>query len=510
MEFCGNGIVKKFIQKGYILIWVSFFIYLLCQHNMMWLHFDDYGYMTLNYAVSVGTTGQNYGFTDILQYLYLHYMEWGGRVLFYGVWIVIYHYLGLNGIRIAQAIIIWLIFYIIFRISRYYFKSTNVYVLSILACLTYGMFQANLTSESIYWFAASVGYVWPILALMLATYIFFVMSDREKFSIKMIFIDGILWFVSGFSQEQIAVASVMICLCCCIYSVFKNKNNMKYSVIFFGCVLIGLLILTLAPGNMIRLGESEGNSLLEQFKYNFPYMIIFLGLDDCKIFTVFFSLCFSIAALKVKTNIPNICLRFLILFYGLISGVVSSIALLSKEGIGELQLPYFVEIYAIYLSIGVVILVAFLKQSEMLLQLIFLIGALSCYGIMAFMPTIPYRILTPFIFLFIPVGIGVVSSILDRKSVFLLLPIWILLIGNITYTFYGYFLNEPYQEDNYQKLLSAKEDTKEGNIPVIKLKKMLNGKFAGPMSYDDGNEWSESLIKGYFELPLETIFIWEE
>ena len=107
---------KKGKQYVYWLIWLGFVLFLLYQHSLVWMHIDDFGYASLNYAVNVGTVGNDYTVADVFKYLYLHYMEWGGRVLFYGIAIFIYHFCGLQGIRITQALIIFGIYYLAFHI----------------------------------------------------------------------------------------------------------------------------------------------------------------------------------------------------------------------------------------------------------------------------------------------------------------------------------------------------------------------------------------------------------
>ena len=102
---------KKGKQYVYWLIWLGFVLFLLYQHSLVWMHIDDFGYASLNYAVNVGTVGNDYTVADVFKYLYLHYMEWGGRVLFYGIAIFIYHFCGLQGIRITQALIIFGIYF---------------------------------------------------------------------------------------------------------------------------------------------------------------------------------------------------------------------------------------------------------------------------------------------------------------------------------------------------------------------------------------------------------------
>ena len=74
---------KQICLIANMLIWSAFFIFLILQHNMVWLAYDDYGYVSLSYVVDVGKTGNEYTIIDVIKYLYAHYMQWGGRVLYF-------------------------------------------------------------------------------------------------------------------------------------------------------------------------------------------------------------------------------------------------------------------------------------------------------------------------------------------------------------------------------------------------------------------------------------------
>lgn len=138
---------KKGKQYVYWLIWLGFVLFLLYQHSLVWMHIDDFGYASLNYAVNVGTVGNDYTVADVFKYLYLHYMEWGGRVLFYGIAIFIYHFCGLQGIRITQALIIFGIYYLAFHIITKEAKIERTATASIIVCSLYGVFQLALVER---------------------------------------------------------------------------------------------------------------------------------------------------------------------------------------------------------------------------------------------------------------------------------------------------------------------------------------------------------------------------
>lgn len=505
--------VNKVKEKGYVIIWFAFLIYLICQHNLVWMHFDDYGYATLNYAVSVGTVGNNYGILDIIKYLYLHYMEWGGRVLFYGIQIVVYHYLGLEGMRVAQSVLIWMVFIIVFMVVKKSIEKANDCILSLIICLLYGIFQTGIMKDGLYWFAASTGYVWPIPFLLVAAYQLYSKSEREIHSKRFIILNSICWFTAAFSQEQIAIAAIVMCVGVCIYGVLKQKQSVIYYIMPIISTLSGALIMLLAPGNLVRLSTGEHISLFEQMMKNVPYLITFLIIEGARIFILLVMICIAIATyMLIKSSQFNTMVKILLKVYLVVISCAASAVIVYRKNLAEWGIMHIDVMFIIGILIGIIIMTIFLVQRAWYFQLICLYGAICCYGAMSFVPAIPYRVLLPFIFLLLPVIASVLSfEIVDTKKMLFTLPLWLMLCGNIIYVYNGYSVNQVYQELNWNNLENAQKMVAEGQeITEVYLKKMPNEEFTGPMSYVEAFSWSEILIRNYFELPISVELIWQD
>ena len=80
MKLFMKKIVRFLKQHRVAVIFTLFFLLVLLQHQFMWLHHDDYAYASLSY-VDIGNVGNQYGISEIFQFLITHYMNWGGRVL---------------------------------------------------------------------------------------------------------------------------------------------------------------------------------------------------------------------------------------------------------------------------------------------------------------------------------------------------------------------------------------------------------------------------------------------
>ena len=148
------------------LIFIAFFVYQMIQHSLVWFYHDDFGYAVLHYGNDVGTMGFDYGLGDILNYLHWHYMNWGGRVLFFFLQIVLIRLgEGLTLIRIFQAFLLTVMMYGTYRIARG--KKKDSILLALTAALLWGSISIYVIRDGVYWFSASSIYTWPVCFLLL-------------------------------------------------------------------------------------------------------------------------------------------------------------------------------------------------------------------------------------------------------------------------------------------------------------------------------------------------------
>jgi hypothetical protein len=204
--------MKKVLKNKYIIImFILFLIFLIIQHQFLYLYHDDYGYASLSYAVDVkNVVGHNFNFSDAINFLGQHYNSWGGRILFFFAEVML---LGtsLEAFRIVQSIVIFLIFVLIYLIGKDNLKITD-WKIALTTIMLYGVFNIFVIRDGIFWITASVLYVFPILFVLSFVYFYnkykdyhFVSRTKEiLFKVFCIF----LVFCASFSQEQIAAAMV--------------------------------------------------------------------------------------------------------------------------------------------------------------------------------------------------------------------------------------------------------------------------------------------------------------
>lgn len=516
--------MKGIKQYSWIAVWIIFFIYLLMQHNLIWMYIDDYGYASLNYAVTLGTTGNNYSLLDIFRYLYLHYMNWGGRVLYYGFAIFIYHYLGLTGMRVVQSLIILAIFYIIYLtiiemmdqdlLTKYKVKIRII--ISIIVCMLYGVFQIGLSNTGLYWFSASSGYVWPILMVLIASFTLYKLIEKKDSRWWKWGINGLLWLGASFSQEQIAIASFVICIGLFIYGKKVKDIKIKYLGISIIFSLTGLGIMLLAPGNWVRMERSSHMSLWGQICYNIPYLFKYILGENASIFLIVLFICFSIVALWTvdRKCMKNKFITVFLIVYSVITLITASYLMININSYSIMESNIFIKTGTILLVvIGLILLSFYLILRNYILQFIYLISSILCYSSMAVVPAIPNRILIPFILLMFPVLaailVGLIEVIRNIRFFIVYIPLLVLLINNEIEIYKGYQLNQSLQRTNWKILEESHRSDGSENIDQIKLYKMYNEVCTAPMGYMNEYQWSDKLMCIYFDLPPDTKILWD-
>lgn len=496
-------------RKGFVIIWLLFFIYLLVQHWQVWMYIDDFGYASLSYAVNAGTRGNEYSILDIIRYCYMHYMTWGGRVLYYGIAILCYHFIGLKGIRIVQSVIIFLIFVYIYRMIPDENKKEHPVAVSVILCSMYGCFQVSHVCEGLYWFSASSGYVWPILVILAAAYKLSRMKREDSW--RTWGLHGLLWFMASFSSEQCAVAAVVFCAGLLIYHWICNGWSNKYLSVLLWCIS-GAVIMLAAPGNYARLNTLESMDIGERIRYNVPFLLEYTFVPGSRIFFILVLVCILIAVYGIlKSQAGNTFVRCLLGMYECLLLVSVSVLVVYQRSVSEYSGMRIRIIAMVVVIMGLALMGWYLLLRGMVYQFVCLVAAVACYGAMAVSPTLPGRVILPLMWLLLPVmGTILMDLLKDLRGCMAYVPILILLAGNVIEIYNGYHENSPVHAHNFAVLKETSEKVKQGEeIESVVLNKLPNEVYTAPMTYMSGGGWLETTMYIYFDIPDTVTIIWE-
>lgn len=230
------------------------FIITYIQYKYIGFYHDDYGYASLSYATNNPTSQVT--IENILSYLHWHYLNWGGRILFFFFQIIAMQ-LGMSHFMLIQSIINCMILFFTYKTLCLIYEAKNNstrYVLLASFLSLYLLIRLNVYRDTSFWATASAIYIWPLLPLSIGIYLSYIVALCENRK-KIIYCTIVLcFFMAGFSQEQIALASVLFMPAFALF-VLQRKTHAYKGLIACGILpaLTGFAILYSAPGNYVRM-----------------------------------------------------------------------------------------------------------------------------------------------------------------------------------------------------------------------------------------------------------------
>jgi len=140
-------------------------------------------------------------------------------------------------------------------------KDNKKSLLAIITCLTFLLIEKSVIDPSFLWKTGSLNYLWPVTMGLIAFYPFLLSIKNKLNKVNYLFY-FLISLIASISMEQMSVALYFGLITYFIY-MFINKKKIPLIIylITFN-ILIGSMILFLAPGNQVRL-QAEAN-------HNFP------------------------------------------------------------------------------------------------------------------------------------------------------------------------------------------------------------------------------------------------
>ncbi len=509
-----------------IAIFSVFAIFLIWQHQFLYLYHDDYGYASISYAYQVkGVEGTQFSFAQIIEFLQGHYQIWGGRILYFFLEIVLLHYTGLAGFRIIQALAIWGIFFLIYKIMKKVLDGkVKDWILALVSIILYGVTEIMTFRTGLFWISASVLYVIPIFSLLLFVYLY---TFKEPSKARTVFL-VISIFMATFSQEQVGIASLMYIVICTGYNAIKNKKLNKLDICLTIVSCIAFAILMLAPGNELRKQHPTSIGF-----YQTPFIQRTLtGITETitgnfsqynKIFGFFFfatALLFNIKCIQKNLGIKWLnCISlistagiFLMTFikpegyfdyvYHLKEGTLYTIFI---AGITLLQLGCIAYTISIYL---------WDKDAKSLLFLFYC--AIISQGVMIVAPYFALRSSIMFEYLYYLIGLNIIGDIYIEKDCKTIIactftPFLLLCICNMALITKGYFENSKVNKENDLALKSVQQQLEAGNeIHEVTLQKLPDISYSGEQPYTEGNDYILHYMKEYYNLPEDFVIQYQD
>ncbi len=490
--------------------------HLLClaifmQHQNVFMCFDDYGYASLTYG-SDGPGSMNYSLKDILKLLGTHYLTWDGRQLCFFVEIICFRYGGIRLIQFVQSIVVIAIFSVLGLFTSSVCSYSKRYCVPF-SLLLFGLMNITTVKDGVYWFTASVLYLWPLLPFFAGVYL---METRKKESNWPLL--AVLFFIAAYSQEQVAV---MVCATVWAFTLFLFVKKEFYKQLLFVdlSATVGAMICILAPGNFARkngsnYGEWYSIPFIKRFIVNFGKIVkVNIGPYNwvlCLFLTLFLGGVIYFAIPKRRILIVNI-----FFFVALLYDRVVGLSVVPGTLLRTMWLLYF---------IGTILFLIIRDQQYLLASVV--IGGICSQGMLLVSPAIPMRCHTMFeIVLLLLLELSAFrlysyisqngSALLRNFLVAAVLAMGIYAICNYVYIYNGYHKNIGIHWMNHNTLVEYSERIKDNDQAVdenegIILYKLDNLLFANFMPYQDGYDYIEYWMRNYYEIPQSIPIYWEE
>lgn len=493
---------------------IVFFVLLLIQLSFVFLYHDDYGYASLSYIVNVdGVAGTAFGLTEVFNFLYQHYLEVNGRVLYFFLEIILLQ-LDINVFRIFQTVSVTLIFTLIYFIAT---RKTNLHhwLLALSTVCAYGLFGVKIASGGLYWFSASVAYVFSLGFFFCFIWFYDKARNATKYRFLYLASCAILLFISSFSQEVIAVAVVAYIGLLTLYEWFSSKKIDTVNIIMVFIALSGFLILILAPGNSVRMNYTENAGfydmdLLQRIKNNIPYIIRGNFNRDNVLFTfvfLLFSLYCAYENLKIKKT--HVWLHTLSFFSILMMILITAVQPFGyfeyvHENVQAYNYIFIIQLVLIFFSIFV-----YLKQKKEIQVMILLSSAfLSQLSLIMAPSDVHVRVHIVFQIIVFVFMITVLSHILKKQQgnkkmiTYIVLSFCLLSAINFFEIMHGYSQNAATNKLNHKILMDSSLKIKKGDdVNEILLTKLPNDKYTDAQPYMPGCEYILHWMREYYDIP---------
>lgn len=247
----------KFKKGGFVLAVLVSFLLIYPLNIFQPLFGDDWGY-----SLSVDGHTRIQGISDIVQSLYIHYFDWGGRMTAH----FIAELLLIFDTQISD--VINSLIFVVFGLSIYFISnhSRNIQLSLFIGCnLLIWLFQPAFGS-TILWLTGSANYLWCtlIIILFLTPYVKQVFTPTNKDNILknvLFFIGGI---IAGWTNENMAVALiVMLAAFIGFYKLYYGKIP-AWAITGFVGAAIGAILMIAAPGNYARMDVVLNNQYHDQ------------------------------------------------------------------------------------------------------------------------------------------------------------------------------------------------------------------------------------------------------
>lgn len=233
--------------KSFIFI-ILVFLYMFTLNLLTPLFADDY-----NYSFMWDKSKRIESLMDVMKSQYMHYFEWGGRTVAHTIGQIL---LMTNKFisSFFNALMFVMFIYLIYWHSQGKRINLNSNIIILLLTTFFCWTSIPNFGETTIWLIGSVNYLWTTVIILI-----FLLPYRQKMLINHVFNNNFLsslgmflmGILAGWTNENTAFSTILLTLIVVFYFYIKRCIE-KWMLTGFSGILVGFLLLILAPGNMMR------------------------------------------------------------------------------------------------------------------------------------------------------------------------------------------------------------------------------------------------------------------
>lgn len=479
-----------------LLVLAALLLFMLAQHQLVFLYHDDYGVAVLDYpAASTAGPEWQFGFLDICRFVRDMYMEWSGRLLSLLV-MALSHALGLEFLRVVQSLIITATLGLVVAVASREADTPFEPLAALFAVAAFLTLPAGTLINGVYWFSAAVHYLWFLPLFLAAAHI---AARRQRLTAGAV----MLLSAAALAQEQVALGAFAFAV---LFVLLVEARGLSRALLKTLPVLAAALFTILAPGNFARAragAATHDAGVLAGIRDNADLLAgqLFAPGHDKNYFAYVMLTALVLLAVHAARRGPGSPAWWT----AIMAGVGAGLAVLYQAGHTVLYMLLFTAAYTAILAAAV-----WRQRSGRTVLAVHLAGLATLAPLM-FSPAVAPRSALPFFVLgLVPAvyAFALMRGLLAGTVRLLLVALLaVKAVDNAGYVYSGFLENARVLEVNDQRLrAAAQQQNARETTGTVELLKVPNSRFAEKMPYQKPviGTW----MKKYYGLDQRVELIW--
>lgn len=509
-------------------LFLLMFILIYLQYSKVWIYYDDYGYLSLNYALnSWDVPGHEYTFGQMLHFIRWSFVYSNGRQAVMFLYLLIFKIGGLTAVRTAVAVfaaLTALLPVLLLKLTEHRFRLSIAASLFLVSC--FALLGITVQSDGAYWFAAAFPYIVPALLIYLPLLCIALMYKGKNVPFVACIAAA---FAAGFTQEQYYVADIMLTACMLAgtflprqYIGGHKKSRGLINIEHCRMKIAAMLAAAFAGGLPILLCPAAHNRLRNSSWYDLS-IAGRLNADLTEIMRIFYS----------EYNVYYVWIVFAVML------LLSAVLILNTENVAARICHSLFAVFTVFMiiyfrqsiriggfsgrntpmcilytvSMSLELLIFLLTRKKYILASVYM-AASAALGCLILVPStdIQFRCMLPYIFMTMPVFAYIVQSVarhLRYIAALIMAAFWLMGMHNMHNIYKGYSINAAVNEYNDTVMQAAADEYhKSGTTHEIMLYQLPDNRCRGRMQYEPGYEGVSKWMAEYYDLPREIELIW--